>query len=61
MLADDGSLKRLKFSETLKDQNEDIGKEDFAQRFDADYALMTGELSALILRLIDVLGGEAES
>ncbi|KLN96492.1 recombination-associated protein RdgC [Moellerella wisconsensis] len=60
MLADDGSLKRLKFSETLKDQNEDIGKEDFAQRFDADYALMTGELSALILRLIDVLGGEAE-
>lgn len=60
MLSDDGSVKRLKFSDTLKDQNEDIGREDYAQRFDADYTLMTGELSALIARLIDVLGGEAE-
>ncbi|HHO0143722.1 TPA: recombination-associated protein RdgC [Providencia stuartii] len=60
MLSDDGSLKRLKFSDTLKEQNDDIGKEDYAQRFDADYVLMTGELSALIARLIDVLGGEAE-
>ncbi|CAK7080539.1 recombination-associated protein RdgC [Providencia rettgeri] len=60
MLSDDGSLKRLKFSDTLKDQNDDIAKEDFAQKFDADYVLMTGELSALIARLIDVLGGEAE-
>nr|WP_314265278.1 recombination-associated protein RdgC [uncultured Moellerella sp.] len=60
MLAEDGSLKRLKFSDSVKEQNEDIGKEDFAQRFDADYILMTAELSALIARLIDVLGGEAE-
>ncbi|AWS49362.1 MULTISPECIES: recombination-associated protein RdgC [Providencia] len=60
MLSDDGSLKRLKFSDTLKDQNDDIAKEDYAQKFDADYVLMTGELSALIARLIDVLGGEAE-
>ncbi|MEW2738843.1 recombination-associated protein RdgC [Providencia sp. PROV130] len=60
MLSYDGSLKRLKFSDTLKDQNDDIAKEDYAQKFDADYVLMTGELSALIARLIDVLGGEAE-
>ncbi|MDK7758660.1 recombination-associated protein RdgC [Providencia rettgeri] len=60
MLSDDGSLKRLKYSDTLKDQNDDIAKEDYAQKFDADYVLMTGELSALIARLIDVLGGEAE-
>ncbi|MEQ5234823.1 recombination-associated protein RdgC [Providencia rettgeri] len=60
MLSDDGSLKRLKFSDTLKDQNDDIAKEDYAQKFDADYVLMTDELSALIARLIDVLGGEAE-
>lgn len=60
MFSDDGSLKRLKFSDALKEQNDDIGKEDYAQRFDADYALMTGELSTLISRLIDVLGGEAE-
>ena len=60
MLSDDGSLKKLKFSDKLKEQNDDIPKDDFAQKFDADYILMTGELSALIARLIDVLGGEAE-
>ncbi|MCT8248796.1 recombination-associated protein RdgC [Proteus faecis] len=60
MLCDDGSIKRIKFSETLREQNDDIDKADFAQRFDADFVLMTGELSALIERVIDVLGGEAE-
>ncbi|ODQ06187.1 MULTISPECIES: recombination-associated protein RdgC [Enterobacterales] len=60
MLCDDGSIKRIKFSETLREQNDDIDKADFAQRFDADFVLMTGELSALIERVIEVLGGEAE-
>ncbi|SFU70931.1 recombination-associated protein RdgC [Xenorhabdus koppenhoeferi] len=60
MLSDDGSLKRIKFSETLRDQNDDIDREDVAQRFDADFTLMTGELTALIKNTIDALGGEAE-
>lgn len=60
MLCDDGSIKRIKFSDTLREQNDDIDKADFAQRFDADFVLMTGELSALIERVIEVLGGEAE-
>ncbi|PHI30780.1 recombination-associated protein RdgC [Budvicia aquatica] len=58
VLADDGSLKRLKFTETVRDQNQDIDKEDFAARFDADFTLMTGELAALIKDLVDALGGE---
>lgn len=60
MLCDDGSLKRLKFSDALRKQNEDIDREDVAQRFDADFTLMTGELAALIAGLVDGLGGEAQ-
>ncbi len=60
VLSDDGSLKRLKFSDTLREQNDDIDREDFAQRFDADFILMTSELAALIKNMIEALGGEAE-
>lgn len=60
VLSDDGSLKRLKFSDTLREQNEDIDREDFAQRFDADFILMTSELAALIKNLVEALGGEAQ-
>ncbi|WP_323840335.1 recombination-associated protein RdgC [Photorhabdus africana] len=60
MLSDDGAFKRIKFSDTLREQNDDIDREDFAQRFDADFILMTGELSALIKSTIEALGGEAE-
>lgn len=58
LLADDGSLKRLKFTETVREQNQDIDKEDFSGRFEADFTLMTGELSSLIKELVDALGGE---
>ncbi|WP_019212944.1 recombination-associated protein RdgC [Yersinia massiliensis] len=60
VLSDDGSLKRLKFSDTLREQNDDIDREDFAQRFDADFILMTSELAALIKNMVEALGGEAE-
>ncbi|MBJ7221863.1 MULTISPECIES: recombination-associated protein RdgC [unclassified Brenneria] len=60
VLSDDGSLKRLKFADTLRDQNDDIDRDDFAQRFDADFILMTSELAALISNLIEALGGEAQ-
>ncbi|CNJ02809.1 recombination-associated protein RdgC [Yersinia aldovae] len=60
VLSDDGSLKRLKFADTLREQNDDIDREDFAQRFDADFILMTSELAALINNLIEALGGEAQ-
>jgi recombination associated protein RdgC len=60
VLCDDGSVKRLKFADELIQQNDDIDREDIAQRFDADFVLMTGELSSLINGLTTSLGGEAQ-
>ena len=59
VLGDDLCLKRLKFSEELREQNDDVGTNgDHAARADADFALMTGELSRFIPELIAALGGE---
>lgn len=59
VLSDDFSIKRVKFSDDLTSQNDDIDCEDAAQRFDADFVLMTGELNQLLTDLIITLGGEA--
>ena len=58
-LTDSAAIKRIRFSDELTQQNDDIDREDVDQRADADFLLMTGDMSALISQLVIALGGEA--
>ncbi|ELY4882324.1 recombination-associated protein RdgC [Morganella morganii] len=50
----------IKFSDDILDKNDDIDREDFAQRFDADFFLITSELKKLITTTASAFGGEAK-
>jgi recombination associated protein RdgC len=60
VLAEDLCLRRLKFSEELMKENEDIPEADDAARLDADFALMSDAITGLQDRVIALFGGEAE-
>lgn len=54
------SVKRLKFLEVEKSGEEDAGG-SADDRFEADFALMVGEVTALVQDLVAALGGEQEA
>lgn len=50
-LNEDAALKQIKFLDIVKEQNEDVGNDDKLAKFDADFALMSGELNQLFTEL----------
>jgi len=60
VIAEDLCLRRLKFSDELMKENEDLPEADQAARLDADFALMSDAVSALQERIIALFGGETE-
>ncbi|MTB68024.1 recombination-associated protein RdgC [Providencia sp. wls1943] len=53
-------LSKIKFDSAFLETNDDIGMEDYNQRFDADFFLIVSELNILTKALIDSLGKEAK-
>ncbi|MBA6413869.1 recombination-associated protein RdgC [Parahaliea sp. F7430] len=60
VIAEDLCLRRLKFSDELMKENEDLPEADQAARLDADFTLMSEAISALQERVMALFGGEAE-
>jgi recombination associated protein RdgC len=61
ILASDLSIKRLKFSDMLQEQLDDIQAEDAAAQFDAGFSIMSMELDRLIPEILNAFGGEDTS
>lgn len=60
VLDDQLSIKRLKFDDTVSEKSNERNPESKAEQFDADFAVMTIELRALIKDLLAAFGGETE-
>ncbi|MNY17693.1 Recombination-associated protein RdgC [compost metagenome] len=60
MLTENLAVKRVAPLDVIKEQA-DGTLHDEAERFDADFALMAGELAGLLGDLTDALGGERKA
>ena len=61
VIADDLSIKRLRFADEILEQSDSIGADDAAMAFDNDFTVMTLELSRFIPRLLELFGGEDQT
>jgi recombination associated protein RdgC len=57
VLADPGVVRRVRFQAIEQDRAEHEPPGDADERFDADFALMSGELTQLLDDLLQALGG----
>lgn len=55
VIAEDGSFKRIKFTDRLKEETGDIPKDQVEARLDAEFALMSAELSTFLDFVRDAL------
>ncbi len=51
ILCEDLSVKRLKFTDLVTEQNDDIDKSDIAAKVDADFAIFASEINAFVDKL----------
>ena len=60
IIGEDLSIKRLKFTDVVKEQNEDIPKDEINVKLDADFTLMSGEVVEFAEALRKIFEVEAE-
>lgn len=56
VIQEDGSVKRIKFTDRIKEETQDIPKDQVAARLDAEFALMSAEMCIFVNFLSDALG-----
>lgn len=56
-LNNDGAIKKIGYSDVLKEENADIPKEDMKLKLDADFILISSELVEVITKVETALGG----
>lgn len=54
-ICEDGTFKKLIYSDRLKEECDDIPKDQVAARLDAEFALMSGEVSVFLLYIAETL------
>ncbi|NDO81469.1 recombination-associated protein RdgC [Citrobacter sp. NCU1] len=59
-LNDDMTIKAIHFADELRDQNDDIEREDIHSRLVADFILFKAEFTDMLRALTTALGGECE-
>lgn len=61
ILDEELAVKRLRILDVIEDQIADINAETDAERFDADFSMMTLELANFLPRLLELFGGEIKN
>jgi len=57
IIKEDLSITRLRFNDLLTESVKELDKEDVAGRFDADFAIMGGEIAELLPLVFEAFGG----